>query len=165
MSSVIQLSTVSAAERDQRDQPAGAQDVVAASVRSDAVYVVHTTPDDTLAAIEVAKDFAKAFGVSTTVVHFRTVPYVLPVEAPTGISPLETNAFIERLRQEDLNVRVRVYLCRNERRTMPFAFRKRSLIVIAGRPSWWPTRSERLRRTLETAGHLVVFVDKENSHA
>jgi hypothetical protein len=39
------------------------------------------------------------------------------------------------------------------------AARPHSLIVIAGRRSWWPTRTERWRRSLEAAGHFVVFVD------
>jgi len=36
------------------------------------------------------------------------------------------------LRTEGVNARVRVYLCRDERRTIPFAFKPHSLIVMAG---------------------------------
>jgi hypothetical protein len=42
--------------------------------------------------------------------------------------------------------------------------RRGSLVVIGGRHSWWPTRPERLRRTLEAQGHIVVFVN-EAEHA
>jgi hypothetical protein len=58
-----------------------------------------------------------------------------------------------------VDARVRVYLCRNARRMLPWAFKPRSLIVMAGRHRWWPTEAERWRRALEAGGHAVVFVD------
>jgi hypothetical protein len=143
-----------------------------AGIRTDSVYVVYTSFDDTLAAVRVAAGFAKAMDVSVTLVHFRTVPYALPVDAPSGISPVETDSFTARLRAEGLDVRVRVCLCRDERQAIPLAFTRPSLIVVAGRRGWWPTASDRWRRRLEAAGHLVVFADraprasiKESSHA
>jgi hypothetical protein len=138
-------------------------------IRTDAVYVVHTSIEDTLAAVTVADRLAKAMSVPLTLIHFRTVPFQLPVDGPDGVSPLETDAFVERLRAEGFDVRVCVYLCRHERRTIPMAFKHHSLIVLAGRHSRWPTHAERWRRWLESAGHFVVFVDtsgrKESSRA
>jgi hypothetical protein len=164
MSQIIQLASAAVeaprGPRREHSNPA---------VRTDAVYVVHTSIDDTLAAVRVAGDFAKALGVPITLIHFRTVPYALSVDEPPGMSPVETDAFVTRLRAEGLDTRVRVYLCRDPRRAIPLAFRPHSLIVVAGRRSWWPTESERWRRTLEAAGHFVLFVDpsehKERSHA
>ena len=135
------------------------------AIRTDAVYLVFTSIDDTLTAVRVAGDFAKALGVPVTLIHFRTVPYPLPVDEPSGMSPVETDAFIERLRAEGLEIRVRVYLCRDKDRAIPLAFRPRSLIVVAGQRSWWPTASERWRRMLEAAGHFVIFVDKSEHSA
>jgi len=129
------------------------------AVRTDAVYVVYTTPPETLAAVRVAYEFADALGLPVTVVHFRIVPYAVPVETPSGISPIETNGFVARLRAEGLNVRLRVYLCRDERRALPFVFKSHSLIVVAGPRRWWPTRAQNMRRLLEAAGHFVVFVN------
>jgi hypothetical protein len=97
------------------------------------------------------------------------LPYVLPVDEPSGRSPVETDAFITRLQAEGLEIRVQVYLCRSERQAIPLAFKRHSLIVVAGRRSWWPTKSVRWRRMLGAAEHFVVFVDKselkERSHA
>jgi hypothetical protein len=130
------------------------------AIHTNTVYVVFTTVDETLAAVRVAAEFAKALAVPLTVVHFRTVPYAAPIEMPGGISPIETEGFIARLRREKLDVRLRVYLCRDERRAIPFVFKPHSLITAGGhRRHWWPTRSQRLRRALEAAGHFVVFVD------
>jgi hypothetical protein len=139
------------------------------TIRTDAIYVIYTTIEGTLAAVRVAGDFGQALGVPVTLIHFRTVPYALPVDAPCGVSPVETAAFLERLRAEGRDIRVNVYLCRDEHDAIPLALRPHSLIVAAGRRSWWPTGSARRRRMLEAAGHFVVFVDtcehKERSHA
>ena len=130
------------------------------AIRTDTVYVVFTSIGETLAAMHVAGDFARVLGVPITIVHFRTVPYALPADEPNGLSPAETDAFIERLRDEHEDVRIRVYLCRDERQAVPLAFKPHSLIVIAGRPSYWPTRSERWRRMLEAAGHYVILANE-----
>jgi hypothetical protein len=164
MSQIIQLAPAIAANRgtqvpEQRNP----------AIRTDTVNVVFTSIEDTIAAVRVAADFARSLGIPVTLIHVRTVSYTLPVDEPGGMSPVETDAFIERLRAEDVDIRVRVYLCRDQRPAIPLAFKPHSLIVVAGRRGWWPTESERWRRMLEAAGHFVVFVDasehKENAHA
>jgi hypothetical protein len=139
------------------------------AVRTDAVSVVYTTVADTLEAARIGSVLANAMGVPLRLVHFRTVPPQVPVEALGGVSPLETDGFIQRLWQTGIQARIRVYLCRDEMGTLGFAFREHSIVVIGGRRSWLPTRAERWRHALEAAGHFVVFVDssehKEPSHA
>jgi len=154
MSQVIQLHTSATGRFDVH-----AQDRRAPPIRTDAVYVVHTSIEDTLAAVTVADRLARAMSVPLTLIHFRAVPYQLPIDVPAGLSPIETDAFVARLRDEGFDVRVQVLLCRHERQTIPMAFKRHSLIVLAGRHRPWPTQVERLRRWLEAAGHFVVFVD------
>jgi hypothetical protein len=140
-------------------------------MRTDAVSVIYTTVDDTLEAARIGGALARAMGVPLRVVHFRAVPRQVPVDQPDGLSPIETTAFVARLREEGITARIRVYLCRDQATTIPFAFRPNSIVVVGGRRSWWPTRAERWRDALEGAGHFVVFVDpsehteKEHSHA
>jgi len=153
MSHVIQLAPPSA------DHHAPAGDAPGPVVRTDAVHVVFTSVDDTLAAVRVAAGIARAMGAPLKVVHFRVVPHPMAVDAPFGVSPIETDEFRERVRAEGVEARVRVYLCRHERRAIPMAFKRRSIVVLAGRRRRWPTTAERLRRRLEAAGHYVVFVD------
>lgn len=129
------------------------------SIRTDGLYVVYTSFDDTLAAVGAAGTFAEPLGVPVTLVHLRTVPYTLPLDQPGGLSQVETDAFLARLREERPDVNVRVCLCRDRRRAIPMVFKPHSLIVVAGQRSWWPTEAERWRRALEAAGHFVVFVD------
>lgn len=139
------------------------------AIQTNAVYVVFTSVDDTLRAVRIAHQLAHAMGAPLTLVHFRAVPYPLAVDRPVDISPVETDEFLERVQADRIDLRVRVFLCRDARPVIPTAFRPHSVVVVAGRRSWWPTPAERLRRRLEAAGHFVVFVDtavqKERSHA
>ena len=147
--------------------PAAAADTLATgyndrewpAVRTEAVHVVFTTIDETFPAERVARDLATAMGVPLTLIHFRTVPVTGAGDGAAMFPPAEIEAFVARLRAEGMNVRLRVYVARSDRRAIPFAFKPHSLIVLAGRHHWWPTRSERWRRALEAAGHFVVFVD------
>ncbi len=138
-------------------------------MRTDAISVVYTGFEETLGAARVAADLAAKMRVPVRVVHFRTVPRQSDVARPDGVSPVETEAFAERLRRERIDARVRVYLCRDELKTISYAFKPRSIVLIGGRHSWFPTRIERWRHALEDEGHFVVLVDpaehQEHVHA
>ncbi|HEV3214099.1 MAG TPA: hypothetical protein VGZ27_00165 [Vicinamibacterales bacterium] len=158
MGEIIQL------ERDGLARPHGiTREHDRAPIHTRSVYVVYTSIEETLTAVRIASALAKELSVPLTVVHTKTVPYVLPVDAPNGLSPIQSDVFLNRVRDTGLHsgvdVRVRVYLCREIQHVVPIAFRPHSLIVIAGHRSWWPTRAERWRRALEAAGHFVLFVD------
>ena len=139
------------------------------AMRTDAVSVVYTTVDDTLRAARVGARLADAMGVPLHLVHFRSLPAQEDVSAPAGISPLETEEFVSRLRERGITASVGVYLGRDDARSIPWAIKPHSLVVVGGRRRWWPTRVGRLRRALEAAGHFVVNVDpsayEEPSHA
>jgi hypothetical protein len=132
----------------------------ASAIRTDVVNILFTTIDETFVAVRVAAALGDVMAAPLTLIHFRTVQYPLSLDAPAGVSPVETAAFVDRLRSQGIDMRVRVYLCRDADRALPLALRPHSLIVIGGRRrSWWPTPAERLQRRLERAGHFVVFVD------
>jgi hypothetical protein len=141
-------------------------DSLGRDLRTDAVYVLYTSTEETFMALRVANGFAAALSVPLILIHYRTVPYPLAVDRPTGISPIEAEAFQERLQAEHLSVDCRVILCRDERRTIAKAFNRPSLIIVGRTRRWWPVRSrvERWRRCLESAGHFVVMA-QEASHA
>jgi hypothetical protein len=129
------------------------------AIQADAVSVIYTGFDETLQAARVGAELASRMRVPLRVVHFRTVPQQSDLDRPDGLSPVETEAFVNRLCEEAIAARVRVYLCRDELKTIPHAFKPHSLVVIGGYHSWLPTRVERWRHALEDAGHFVVVVD------
>jgi len=133
-------------------------------IQTNAVYVVYTSTDETFAALRIADGFATALSVPLILIHYRTVPYPLAVDGPTGISPIQSEEFLERLGAECLDVQSRVHLCRDDRQAIARGLTSPSLVIVGGRRRWWPTRAESSRRALEAAGHYVVFVE-ETSHA
>lgn len=129
-------------------------------VRTTAVYVLFTSLAATLAATRAARELAAAMGVPLTVVQFRPMPYALPLTDRTRIPNVEADSLARRLKKEEIDAQVRVYLCRSERDAMSMTFGAHSLIVVGDALPWWPfTRAASLRRTLEAAGHAVVSVD------
>jgi hypothetical protein len=138
-------------------------------MQTDAVSVVYTGFDETLQAARVGAVLATQMRVPLRIVHFRTVPRQLHVDRPEGLSPIESDDFAARLVEEGISARARVYLCRDEATTIPYAFKPHSLVLIGGHGSWLPTRIERWRHALEHAGHFVVLVEpsgrREQTHA
>jgi len=129
------------------------------------VYVLFTSFDETLAALRVAHELADSFDGSVRLVDFRVVPLGAPVDAPTGRSPIETEAFLDRVRAEGIDVRMDVCVSRDARRAIPLVFKDHSVIVIGARRRRWPTRAERWRRELERRGHFVLIVEAGNNGA
>lgn len=129
------------------------------AINTDAVSVVYTGFSETLRASRVGAALATKMGVPLRVVHFRTVPRQLDVNRPDGLSPIESEEFTTRLLEEGISARARVYLCRDETKTIPYAFKPHSIVVIGGNHSWLPTRIERWRHALQDAGHFVVLVE------
>jgi hypothetical protein len=125
------------------------------------VYVLFTGFAETLRAVRVASQLASAIGSGVTVVHFRPIGFLMPLDHPSGQSPVETDAFKAGLAAEDCDVRVRVCLCRDPRGAIRSVIDRGSLIVIGGRHGWWPSPSTRWRRMLEQAGYVVVFATME----
>ena|SRR5436190_419177 len=138
-------------------------------MQTEVVSVIYTGFDETLQAARVGAGLARKMGVPLRLVHLRPVPRQLDVDRPDGLSPIESGAFATRLLHEGISTRARVYLCRDEIKTIPYAFKPHSIVVIGGHHSWLPTRIERWRHALEDAGHFVVLVGpsehKEHAHA
>jgi hypothetical protein len=126
------------------------------------VYVLFTGFTETLSAVRVASQLASAVGGGVTVVHFRPIGFLMPLDHPSGLSPVETDAFKAGLAAEACDARVRVCLCRDPRQALRSVIDRQSLVVIGGRRGWWPTASHRWRRTLEQAGYVVVSVTEED---
>lgn len=145
---------------DPKDPVGGRALAPRAELTTDRVYVLFTSFEETLAAVRVANRFARALHSRLTVVHFRPVAFGAPLECPGGLSPAETQEFKERLEVENCEAEVQVCLCRDARGALATIFNGRAVVVLGRHRRWWPTAADRWRRTLETAGHLVVMADE-----
>ena len=132
-------------------------------IRTKDVYIVFTSNAATQQAVTVASHLADAMGASLTMIDFQCTPHPDQPGNAVGASG-EHKGLIERLRMDGDRLNARFYVCRSIEQAVPLAFSPHSLIVIGGRRSWLPTRTERLRRTLEAAGHFVLFVDGTDSY-
>jgi hypothetical protein len=128
--------------------------------RTEAIYVVFTGGPETRAAVRAAEPLSAALGSPLTVVDFRVQPYPLKPKVASLTRPAQAEEFAGWLQQHDAAAKLRVFVCRDPRQAFDTAFRPHSLIVVGGNRRWWPTRSTRLQRALESAGHLVLFVDE-----
>jgi hypothetical protein len=50
-------------------------------------------------------------------------------------------------------------MCRQRLQTLIALLPPRSLVVIGGHKSWWPTKEQRVARELRQAGHEVILAE------
>ena len=139
-----------------------------AAVRTTEINVIFTTLGGTVAAIRVAAALSHTSGASVRLIDPRLVRY--PLRAAGYALACAPDISLEEREREHVvafagvPVEVLVYKCGRITDAARVALRKHSLVVLGGRRSWFPTKLERLRRALESLGHVVMFVD-EADHA
>jgi hypothetical protein len=137
---------------------------VASPVRTSEVNVIFTTTRGTLAAMRAAAALSRASGAAVRLidprpVHFplRSAGYALAAAPEVPIEERERERVIAAA---GVPVDVQVYICGHPSNATRAALRERSLVIVGGRRSWWPTPLERLQRELESQGHVVMFVNE-----
>lgn len=127
------------------------------------ITVMFTDLASTFAAVGVAQELGRALGGEVTVMALQS-----PLTQPRGdeLTPPdgESDMLRLKLRAERADVRFRVVVSSKTSEALRLMLPRRSLVVIGGRPRWWPTSASRLRRLLEGQGHCVLFVP-EVAHA
>lgn len=140
-----------------------------AAVRTSEINVMFTTLRGTLAAMRVAAALARATGASLRLIQpqlasypLRSAGYALATAPDVVEADLEREQVVATAGQP---VEVLVSVCGRIDDAARVALRDHSLVIIGGQRSWLPTQIERLRRTLESLGHVVVFVNEANHAA
>jgi hypothetical protein len=121
------------------------------------IAVVYTSREATLAAIGEAERLAGNLSARLDLIVPQVVPYPLPLESPPVLVDFSEQRLRELAGQSRVEIAVRIYLCRDSGETLAQVLRPGSLVVLAGRRRWWPTRESGLARKLKRAGHEVVF--------
>jgi len=125
------------------------------------IDVVYTSIQATLTALKRAGSLATRLNARINVVAPQVVPYPRPLTSPPVLLDFSERRLRVIADQSPVDTTVRVYLCRDKWEALKQALRPRSLIVIGGRKTWWPTEEKRLAKKLRRAGHDVVFAETE----
>jgi hypothetical protein len=123
------------------------------------IVVIFTSSSATVGALMEAGSLAESLNAQITLVVPQVVPYPLPLTSPPVLLDFQENRFREIAKESPVNIRVRLYLCRDTLETLNRVLKPRSLIVVGGRKRFWPSREKRLVRRLRHAGHEVIFTE------
>jgi hypothetical protein len=122
------------------------------------IVVVFTSPQATITALRKAGGLAASLGAAIKLVVPQVVPYPLPLTSPPVLLDFQEKRFREIAAESPVDIRVQLYLCRDELETLKIALKPHSIVVIGGRKRWWPTREQRLARKLQSH-HEVIFAE------
>jgi hypothetical protein len=125
------------------------------------VQVVFTNLPQTLAALAVVSRLGLSLEVRPRVLIFCDLPTTLPLEirfVPAGFFEEKIRALT---RESSVGFSVQQCICRNLGESLRGLLHPHSLVVIAGRKRWWPTREQRLAGRLTKDGHHVLFVNAD----
>jgi hypothetical protein len=125
------------------------------------VFVVFTSIDWTLKAVEKAREVAKPLGANIVVLAIQVVPFPLPLDAPPVPMEFVLRRFEEKASDLLERTKVSAYLCRDPLVALQRILNPNCLVVMCIRRKWWPTRDERLARKLRRAGYDVILVNQE----
>jgi hypothetical protein len=121
------------------------------------VVVLHTTAKGTLQALKTAARIAQGLAAQIRLLVPQAVPYPLPLDSPPIPKEFTERRFRTVVSEAAVETYIDIRLCRDRWVLLESALRPRSLVVLSGRRSWWPTSESRLAGRLQRLGHQVVF--------
>ena len=125
------------------------------------VTIVFTTVSGTLIALQHGGELARQLGARIRILVPHVVPYPLPIDRPQVDPEFKVRRFRTLSVGGAIETQIDVRLCRDPYDAVMQGLCPQSVVLIGGRKRWWPTREMRLARTLNRAGHHVIFVPQE----
>jgi len=125
------------------------------------VFVVFTSVDLTLRALEKARAMARPLGASIVIVAVQVVPFPLQLNEPPVSMEFVIRRFEEEAGEFSENTSVSAYLCRDAIEAFKRILNPKCPVVIGIVKRRWPTREERLARKLCRAGYDVILAKAE----
>lgn len=123
------------------------------------VYVLATSMPGTRAALGAAGSYAHGLGAQIVLLVPHVVPYAQTLEHPADSVDFVADRFRALAVGIGVDVSIRVCLCRPQSATLSRLIPRDAAILIGGRTRrWWPTREQRVARTLMQTGRRVLFV-------
>jgi hypothetical protein len=124
-------------------------------------FVIYTSANRTLKALEKASALVKPVGGSIEVLAPQVVPSSLPLDRPPVRFEVAIRHFEEMAEQLPVPIRIHACLCREPWEAFKAILSPNTPIVIGIRKRWWPTSEERLAGKLRRAGFQVIPVVTE----
>jgi hypothetical protein len=121
------------------------------------VDVIYTTPQETLAAIDLAAALATKLNAEINLLALQLVPYQLELTRPMVHIEYLEKRFRRLGSQAPIDTRVRIVLCRDKLQALRAALKPHSLVVMGAGRRWWPTAEKKLARQLRQDGHHVFL--------
>jgi hypothetical protein len=125
------------------------------------VFVVFTSMNRTLKALEKASQLAKPLQTGITVLVVQEVHYSLPLDEPPVPFEFVIRHFEEMAGRLPENTQISAYVCREPMQALKRVLKHNCPVVMGVRKRWWPTREERLARKLRRTGYDVILVKME----
>ena len=123
------------------------------------LYVIFTNQEGTKGALKAANCLANDLDTRVVILVPQVVPYPLSLEHPPVAAEFTERALSQLAREQELEVTIKIYLCRDRNETIRHALTPDSLVVIGTQKRWWPNRDRMLARLLKRDGHKVILVD------
>ena len=127
--------------------------------------VLFTNSTGTLKALQGASHLAHQLGARIQILIAYVVPYPLPIDKARVDPEYRLRQFITACKNQPIEIRIDIWLCRDVRQCLHDALPSNSLVVVGGRRSWWPlTYEKRLTRIAKNAGHQAIFIASQEPH-
>lgn len=134
---------------------------LAVSVADLQVVIPHRTPELTRSALKYASTLAMDLNVRLRLIDVHVVPYGVPLDEPT-VDPRHLARRVRSLAMEsELPISAEVIYARDWELGLRRALAPGTLVLMAMKRSWWPTKDKRLASRLRKLGHQVMWVESD----
>jgi hypothetical protein len=125
------------------------------------VVIPHRSPELTRSALKYASTLAMDLNVRLRLIDVHVVPYGVPLDEPT-VDPRHLARRVRSLAMEsELPISAEVIYARDWELGLRRALAPGSLVLMAMKRSWWPTKDKRLASRLRKLGHQVMWVESD----
>jgi hypothetical protein len=125
------------------------------------IVIPHRSPELTRSALKYAATLAMDLDVRLRLIDVHVVPYGVPLDAPT-VDPRHLARRVRSLAMEsELPISAEVIYARDWEQGLRRVLAPGSLVLMAMKRAWWPTKDKRLASRLRKLGHQVMWVECE----
>jgi len=125
------------------------------------IVIPHRSPELTRSALKYAATLTRDLNVRLRLIDVHVVPYGVPLDAPT-VDPRHLARRVRSLAmQSELPISAEVIYARDWELGLRRALAPGSVVLMAMKRSWWPTKDKRLAARLRKLGHQVMWVESD----